>query len=312
MIKKKSKNEIAGAFWKAASAATAFKPRPGGAAERLRQIQNKTPDGPDGITGVIPAPPKPVQKPPEPAPVVEPAKTAERTATPTIPEVKITESDGIPKPATAQPPIKDLEKKKAEDPPTVEESRRSIVAGNDTKDLATLGIDPSLLNNRTGEFAKWLDYFGWVPGEKMRMRTFDDLRADLDREVSKAQAGGWLARFQEEDERVEAIKKGIDLAINECDELDNLLTLYSVELSVSQSSLLRSFTTDSCRLSRMISRTLRRKGKVCRCKRPTRSCSGKNWSRCWRRALSANLTWTPSRSRLSRQRPASRRLRRPW
>jgi hypothetical protein len=56
--------------------------------------------------------------------------------------------------------------------------------------------------------------------------------------VSKAQAGGWLARFQDEDERVDAIKKGIDLSIGECDELDNLLTLYSVELSVSLYSFL--------------------------------------------------------------------------
>lgn len=239
MIKsKKSKGEIAGAFWKAATKASAFKPRPGGAADRLRQNQNKSSDGPDGITSVVPAPPKPVpvQKPPEPAPAAEPpAKAADRSATPTIPEVKITESDAVPRPGSAQPPAKEVKEKKAEEPSTVEESRRSIVAGNDIKYLATLGIDPSILDNRTGEFAKWLDYFGWVPGEKMRSRNFDELRTDLDREVSKAQAGGWLARFQEEDERVEAIKRGIDLSISECDELDNLLTLYSVELSVRDS-----------------------------------------------------------------------------
>jgi len=234
MIKKKSKGEIAGAFWKAASAASAFKPRPGGAAERLRSNQNKNSDEPDGITSVVPAPPKPVQKPPEPAPAVEPPpKAADRNATPSIPEVKITESDSTTKPGTSQPSIKDLKEKKAQEPPVVEEPRRSIVVGNDTKYLATLGIDPSLLDNRTNEFAKWLDYFGWVPGEKMRARNFDEMRTDLDRELSKAQAGGWLARFQEEDERVEAIKRGIDLSISECDELDNLLTLYSVELSVS-------------------------------------------------------------------------------
>lgn len=235
MINKKSKGEIAGAFWKAASAASAFKPRPGGAAERLRSNQNKTSDGPDGITSVVPAPPKPVpvQKAPEPAPAVEPPKTADKGGVPSIPEVKITGSDPATGSASAQPPIKDLKEKKAEEPSVVEGPRRSVVAGNDTKYLATLGIDPSLLDNRTNEFAKWLDYFGWVPGEKMRSRNFDEMRTDLDRELSKAQAGGWLARFQEEDERVEAIKRGIDLSISECDELDNLLTLYSVELSVS-------------------------------------------------------------------------------
>ena len=233
MIKKKSKGEIAGAIWKAAAAASAFKPRPGGAAERLRQAQTKPNDGPDGITSVVPAPPKPVpvQKPPEPAPVVvEPLpKAADRSAGPGIPEVKVTTSDSTLRPTSAQPSIKE---KKVEELSAIEESRRSIVAGNDVKYLATLGIDPSVLDGQTTEFAKWLDYFGWVPGEQMRARNFDDLRTELDREISKAQAGGWLARFQEEDERVEAIKKGIDLSISECDELDNLLTLYSVELSV--------------------------------------------------------------------------------
>ncbi|KAL1836664.1 hypothetical protein VTJ49DRAFT_4804 [Mycothermus thermophilus] len=223
MIKaKKSKNELASALWKAASAATAFKPRPGGAAERLRQKENK-PDGPDGITSVIPAPkPAPVQKQPEPA--------AAASTTPAVPEVKVTESDGTQRPVSTQPPAKEKDKK-AEEPPEEDERRRSIVVGNDTKYLATLGIDASLLNNKTNEFAKWLDYFGWVPGNKMRTRTFDEVRADLERELNRAQAGGWLARFQEEDERVEAIKRGIDLAISECDDLDNLLTLYSVELS---------------------------------------------------------------------------------
>jgi hypothetical protein len=311
MINKKSKGDIAGAFWKAANAASAFKPRPGGAAERLRQIQNKTSDGPDGITSVIPAPPKPVpvQKPPEPAaPVVEPPpKTADRSAVPSIPEVKITESDSAITPSSAQPSVKDLKEKKAEEPPPVEEPRRSIVAGNDIKYLATLGIDPSLLDNRTNEFAKWLDYFGWVPGEKMRARNFDEMRTDLDRELSKAQAGGWLARFQEEDERVEAIKRGIDLSISECDELDNLLTLYSVELSVSLVVSDSWSGSDRHRRSRMISRTLRRRAKASRCKPPTRSCSGKNSSHCWRRVLLASPTLTLSRWRRLRLRLASKK-----
>ncbi|KAK4248562.1 exocyst complex component Sec3-domain-containing protein [Corynascus novoguineensis] len=232
MIKKKSKGEIAGAFRKAASAASAFKPRPGGAGERLLLNQNKTSEGPDGITSVVPAPPRPVQKAPEPAAAVEsPLKVADKPAPPNIPEVTVTESDPSAAPNNVPPQAKDVKEKRAQEPPAVEEPRRSVVAGNDAKYLATLGIDPSLLDNRTNEFAKWLDYFGWVPGEKMRARTFEELRTDLDRELSKAQAGGWLARFQEEDERVEAIKKGIDLSISECDELDNLLTLYSVELS---------------------------------------------------------------------------------
>ncbi|KAL2150658.1 hypothetical protein VTH82DRAFT_7221 [Thermothelomyces myriococcoides] len=229
MIKKRSRGEIAGALRKAANAASAFKPRPGGAAERLLLGQNKPSDGPDGITSVVPAPPRPSQKTPEPASgsTEPPPKAAD-----SIPEVKVTESGSATTSNNAQSSGKEVEDKKPADAAAEEEEPpRPIVAGNDTKYLTTLGIDPSLLDNRASEFAKWLDYFGWVPGEKMRSRTFEEMRADLDRELSKAQAGGWLARFQEGDERIEAIKKGIDIAISECDELDNLLTLYGVELS---------------------------------------------------------------------------------
>ncbi|KAA8633916.1 hypothetical protein SMACR_00690 [Sordaria macrospora] len=223
MIKnKKSRVQIAGAIWKAATAASAFKPRPGGAADRLRNL-TKNPDGPDGITSVVPAPPRPTssQKQDHPAPDGS-AKPADGKAG--VPEVKVTDPKG-----KAEDVAKDNKKK--DEPLEAEEPQRAVVAGNDIKYLTTLGIDPSILDTKTTEFAKWLDYFGWVPGKQMRSRNFDEMRIDVDRELSKAQAGGWLARFQEEDERVDAIKKGIDVAIAECDELDNLLTLYSVELS---------------------------------------------------------------------------------
>ena len=232
MIKsKKSRGDIAGAFWKAASAASAFKPRSGGAVEKLRQNQNKSADGPDGITGVVPAPPRPpsTQKPPEPLSVLQPpARASERISALSVPELKVTGANIESRPGSTQSSIKE---KKVDDIPELEDSR-SVIAGNDLRYLTTLGIDSSILDSRTTEFAKWLDYFGWVPGDQMRGLNFDEMRMDLDRELNKAQAGGWLARFQEEDERVEGIKRGIDTAINECDELDNLLTLYSVELSV--------------------------------------------------------------------------------
>lgn len=107
------------------------------------------------------------------------------------------------------------------------------MVGNDMGYLNTLGVDASILDKRTAQFTEWLDYFSWVPGVKMQSLSFDDMKIDLDRELNKAQAGGWLARFEEEDERVDGIKKGIDNAMEECEELDNLLTLYGVELSVS-------------------------------------------------------------------------------
>lgn len=269
MIKsKKSKGDIAGVFWKAAtaaSAASAFKPRPGGAAERLRMAAQKSTEGPDGITGVVPAPPRPVSRDrrpetPEPAalatpvrattPVASPAAAVAAsqsnlaapspppaapvppTPEPAVPEVKVTPTP--PPVPTIQPPKKEGPSaaaiKKAEEA-AKENAARKAAATNDTRYLQALGVDPTILDGRSQEFGKWLDYFGWVPGDKMRSHNVEELKVDIDRELNKAQAGGWLARFREEDERVDAIKEGVDLAIAECEELDNLLTLYSVELS---------------------------------------------------------------------------------
>ena len=259
---KKSKGEIAGTFWKAATAASAFKPRPGGAADRLRNAQNKAQEGPDGITGVVPAPPRAVEKrpvTPEPpsmpavvgtppalaaalakAPAesspssrpvtpsnttIEPPKPLAPKEAPPVPDVKLTVPDSnlLTNPPEAKEEMKVEEAKQG--------PRRTPSSIKDSKYLQALGIDAKLLDDRSEEFGKWLDFFGWVPGEQMRSRTTDELKVDIDRELNKAQAGGWLSRFREEDERVDAIKRGIDLAMSECEELDNLLTLYSVELS---------------------------------------------------------------------------------
>ncbi|KAF4965915.1 hypothetical protein FSARC_6329 [Fusarium sarcochroum] len=256
MIKaKKSRNEIAGALWKAASAAnaaTAFKPRPGGAGERMRMLKSKLEEGPDGIHSVVPAPPRPSSKgqdtPPEqptpdeapqveeeakpadePKPADQPKPVEKSQATnrnSLLPEVKI--SVPTSRPTSSHGPPQEIQKPNE---PEKKDTRRSINAGNDMKYLQTLGINPSILDERSDDFSQWLDYFGWIPGEQMRSRNVEEMRADLERELNKAQAGGWLARFREEDERVDAIKAGLDVAMAECEELDNLLTLYSVELS---------------------------------------------------------------------------------
>lgn len=225
MIKTKmSKGEIAGTFWKAASAATAFRPRPGGAGERLRQAKNKFSDGPDGITSVVPAPPRPIST-DKNQPVWD-QKAMECNSI--VPEVKITVPNSS-RPSSMQGPVQDATKA-LESPKSG--TRRSVAAGQDAKYLQFLGVEPAILNDRSEEFCKWLDFFGWVPGGQMRYRSIEDIKGDLERELNTAQAGGWLSRFREEDERVDAIKHGIDTAIAECEELDNLLTLYSVELSV--------------------------------------------------------------------------------
>ncbi|KAI1803299.1 exocyst complex component Sec3-domain-containing protein [Daldinia bambusicola] len=227
MIKPKSQRDLAGALWKAASAAAAFKPRPGGAGERLREMQSKTNlNGPDGITSVVPAPPRPEPKVEAPKPLNTEKKSLDKDSA--VPEVKVTVPNSS-RPTSLQ--TSKNNRRKSMESSQQQEPRRLTVAGNDTKYLSALGIDTTLFLDKTSEFARWLDHFGWVPGEQMRSRNFEEMKLDIDRELNKAQAGGWVVRFQAEDDRIEAIKKGLDVAIAECDELDNLLTLYSVELS---------------------------------------------------------------------------------
>lgn len=230
MIKSKiSKGDVAGAFWKAASAANAFRPRPGGAGERLRQTHAKSNEGPDGITSVVPAPPRPVSRDATP-PTLEPPKPAVGDLT--IPEVKILVTEST-NPGSSQTLVKEVNEIEKDTAVPKEASRRPVVVGQDARYLQRLGVDPIILDDRSEEFGKWLDFFGWVPGDQMHCLNMDDISNDLERELNTVQAGGWLARFREEDERVNTIKRGIDLAMGECEELDNLLTLYSVELSVS-------------------------------------------------------------------------------
>ncbi|KAB8300006.1 hypothetical protein EYC80_000246 [Monilinia laxa] len=252
MIKKKSKGDIASTFLRAAKNANGFKPRAGGAAERLREaaLAAKSPNGPDGITGVVPAPsllralsndsattfnaPRtdvPAVTPETPSTPVEalPEKSAARKANPeVIPEVKITVPDkDIPSTAEDPPKTSDVG---SSDKPKSRDSRRPKSAFEAMqKELASLGIDPSFLDGRGSDIVNAWDEFGWV-GEGVHTKAIDTMRDEVERELNKVQAGGWLNRLEEEDERVEAIKKGLDTCMDECDELDGLLTLYLVEL----------------------------------------------------------------------------------
>lgn len=272
MIKsKKSKGDIAGSFWKAASAASVFKPRPGGAAERLRELKraNSGGEGPDGITQVVPAPPR-AKPEPEPLKIEEVPTPPEPPKSPAVPEVKITVPNSS-RPTSTQS-LPKVEKKSVEVVKKPSEERPAVMMGNDAKYLSTLGIDTSILAGQTAEFSKLLDHFGWIPGEKMRNRNFEEMKMDVDRQLNKAQAGDWVVRFEEEDSRIDAIKRGLDLAIVECDELENLLTLYSVELSVSPPRSSSYVVLTPSRLCPRISRISRRKDKVYRFKPPTRNC----------------------------------------
>ena len=235
--KKKSRADVANTFRKAANAANAFKPRAGGAAERLREQQAKPSEGPDGITGVVPAPSLVRGVSTESARVVTPdpivkEKPATTKINDTIPEVKITISPPE-RPSSIEGPMKSTSETVVPDRVKTREARRQKPASELTqKQLSSLGVDWNTLDGKGAEFASLLDEFGWA-GEGIRSRNIDQMKDDIDRELNSAQAGGWLTRLDVEDERVEAIKKGIDLCIAECDELDGLLTLYSVELGVS-------------------------------------------------------------------------------
>jgi hypothetical protein len=232
--KKKSRADVANTFRKAATAANAFKPRAGGAAERLREQQAKPSEGPDGITGVVPAPSlvrTESARVTTPDPIVKEQPTTKQIND-SIPEVKIT----VPppdRPSSVEGPMKSISETVVPDKVKTREARRQKPTSELTqKQLGSLGVDWSVLNGKGAEFACLLDEFGWA-GEGIRSRNIDQMKDDIDRELNNAQAGGWLTRLVVEDERVEAIKKGIDLCIAECDELDGLLTLYSVELGVS-------------------------------------------------------------------------------
>jgi hypothetical protein len=100
-----------------------------------------------------------------------------------------------------------------------------------SKELTAIGVDPSIIGNRGGELVSAWEEFGWV-GEGIRTKNIDQMKEDVERELNKVQAGGWLSRLEEEDDRIEAIKTGLDKCIEECEELDGLFTLYLVELGV--------------------------------------------------------------------------------
>ncbi len=249
MIKKKSKGDVAGTFLRAAKTVNAlntFKPRAGGAAERLRENQVKvSSDGPDGITGVVPAPSLIRGTSTDSGLPLSASSSLDKNSPQkmnnSIPEVKITvptsgQSNGAR--ASTSPPQGTLSIEKAKP----REAKKSKPPSETmAKELESIGIDPSVLGGRGGELVSAWEEFGWV-GEGIRTKNIDQMNEEVERELNRIQAGGWLNRLEEEDDRIEGIKQGLDKCIDECDELDGLLTLYLVELSVGQISTSRKRT----------------------------------------------------------------------
>ncbi|KAF2812111.1 uncharacterized protein BDZ99DRAFT_412632 [Mytilinidion resinicola] len=250
MVKKKPPTEVANVLRKAAFAYNAFKPRAGGAGEKLLlKDQQKPLDEADGISGVFKAP-RPIPKEEPKAELEEPVEPEK----PPLPErgsrevPKIDTGDHVPSvtvssPTSAGPPktISEAvvssksrspspEKAKSANENEVEIRRQKRRSNHDTKYLSKLGIDPSILDGRGLDFEATLVDFGWGSSD-LHVKKIEMLETEVRRELGRVEAGSWLGHLEQKDDRVDAVERMLDRAIAECDELEGLLTLYNVELS---------------------------------------------------------------------------------
>lgn len=238
MIKKKSNKEIASTFRRAANAYNAFKPRAGGAVEKLKD--EKTASG-DGITGVFQAPSLlkgTSQNDHRPA---TPAQTENaRPSTPQrqkdIPAVKVTSSP--PSVVTSIPSQPSVQSAAEPEQPSIvrekpqEDRRKRRRSDHSSQYAKTLGINPSVLEGRTYEIESVLNDFGWGEGNDERA-TFEELEIGIKKELARVEAGSWLGAVENNDDRALAVGEMMDRVMAEAEELDCLLTLYNVELGVS-------------------------------------------------------------------------------
>lgn len=249
MVKKKSGKDIAGQFRRAALAAAAFQPRQGGAGARLKALQERSSNEPDGITSVVPAPllrgmsgDSARTGTPE---VSTPTSEKDRPSTPKtlpsdpVPRVQIERtatSDSIVRPSTplAQPPVPEKDEKREESPDKArsgspQRKRRQRLEAEVEKHCAALGIDPRILDGRGADFNELLTEFGW-DGRLSNHTKVEEFETDIRREIGRAQASGWLGHVEQQESKVQELAKAFDKAIAECEELDGLLTLYAHEL----------------------------------------------------------------------------------
>lgn len=248
MFKKKAvKGDVAKNFLRAANAynafkPNAFKPRAGGAGERLAKEADA--NGPDGINAVVPAPLRKMsvdtEKLETPA---SPTKATEAPVEPevatTAPDIEVTSPLASPEPEEkssvqlkdepAPIPVSPQPEQEVELAPAPEPRRPKRRSVHQDNYLRSLDIDPRLLDGRGLEFETILTDFGWG-ANVLKGRQLEDLEADLKRELGRIEAGSWLGHLEQKDDRVDIVDTMLDRAIAECDELEGLLTLYAVEL----------------------------------------------------------------------------------
>ena len=276
MIKtKKSNKEIAATFRKAATSYNAFKPRAGGAAEKLQNAKEGFGNEPDGITGVVPAPSllrgashDQVKSPALDKPQDEPTFTSmniDQTQQAQTPEPSQPVSQSIsprkhlepPKMRISTPPSSSKLQIEAEAPredlmevppvtPEKDERRKNRKSDHSVKYAKALGIQSSLLEGHTSAIESVLNDFGW--GEENTDRnTFEELQSGIVKELARVEAGSWLGAIENNDERIAVVGEMMDRVIAECDEFDCLLTLYNVELGVGRSCIMNNTKfADSC------------------------------------------------------------------
>lgn len=240
MIKKKSNKEIASAFRNAATAYTAFKPRPGGAAEKLRGATEVPSNEPDGINAVVPAPSllrkisqHSVKSPTSDQILITASIPADSETD--VPQVQVTSplpvaadsttkrNSKVPEARTPSP------EKPSMFPVDVQEDRRRKRRSSRSALYANaLGIDPSLLEGRTYEFDSILDQFG---GDIYHPKTYEELTAGIRREIARLEMGSCIGGLEQNDEKIASVGRTIDRAIAECDVFDGLMTLYGHELA---------------------------------------------------------------------------------
>ena len=256
-------------FRKAATAYNAFVPRAGGAGAKMRQQDDQKSGDADGITGVftpalkrtdtvesaqtsgsiqitpvdglggenIPSPSVPNASVPEVkiSSPISPAKPQEETS-----QDETSTADLVPELPKRASGASVQKKKPAEEESTRKRKRRSA---QQAQYLSRLGVDMTLFEGRGLEFEDVMNDLSSGIGA-FRDKSVDQLEIDLKREIARVEAGSWLEHLGQKDERVEAVEKLLDRAIAEVDEFEGLLTLYSVELSVSTRCLLSQGSTD--------------------------------------------------------------------
>ncbi|KAJ5934278.1 hypothetical protein N7466_003825 [Penicillium verhagenii] len=252
MVKKKGPKELAGVLRKAATAYGAFKPRPGGAGERLLAAAKKqqAEQEADGITGVFPAPSLTKSASEAPRSPVDDVVERELTVTASAPElptvttptVEITQPEVevasappdsvLPIPEKSQDSLVDIVNvdERSRSPSPAARGRRRRREDHTVKYCQALGIDPTVLDGRGIDFDDILTDLGWN-GRLNDEQKIEDLEADVRREIGRVEATSWLGNLEQQEGKVEQLAVLIDRTIEECEELEGLLTLYSHELN---------------------------------------------------------------------------------